>query len=95
MLVWNRKDFVKKAAKTPNLYFKYGDEVPEDELAEGTKDILLSRGHLIEKKAKAPVLGAPKPLPLPTPAQPTPAPPPKKTESKPKPKSKPKKKGRK
>jgi hypothetical protein len=89
-LIWNKKDFVLKAAKTPNLYFKFGDEVPENELGEGMKEVRLKNGSLIEKKADAPK-AAPKPEPEPEPmpvlkAKPSPLP--EKTESKPKPKKK-------
>jgi hypothetical protein len=83
-LIWNKKNFVLKAAKTPGLFFKFGDEVPEDELGEGMKEIRLKNGSLIEKKAKAP-----KPDPEPMPVLKAPPPPlPEKTESKPKPKKK-------
>lgn len=90
MLIWNRKDFVKKAVKTTGLFFKFGDEVPEDELAEGVKEGLIAKGYLIEKKAK---VKAPKEAPKPKPVyKPKPMPLPEKTKSKPKPK--PTKKGR-
>lgn len=71
MLVWNKKDSVLQAAKTKGLFFQYGDEIPEDEIAPGRKERLLAAGWLIVKKAKAPKEEAPKsayrakPLPLP------------------------------
>jgi hypothetical protein len=89
MLIWNVKDSVLKAAKTENLYFSLGDEVPEEELAPGRKESFLAAGCLKEGEAQAkkapekPLLPPPGPKPEPPEeAESTPAPAAKKSKKK-------------
>jgi len=72
MLIWNVKDSVLKAVKTDNLFFSFGDEVPEEELAPGRKESFLAAGCL--KEGEAPAKKAPE-APLLPPPGPKPAPP--------------------
>lgn len=92
MLIWNVKGSTLKALKTPDLYFKFGEEVPADEVDPGRAERMLKAGWLkegeVKKEKKA------EPLFPPPGAKPEPKAEPKPLEDEPKAGPKPKKKGR-